>query len=187
MTSPQVGHAIRAQRRDAGLTLAGLARQSGLSAPFLSQVENDRARPSMASLQRIADALGTTAALLLSGAEEAGRVDVVRAAETTPLPPTEQSSRESVRPLVRGPRQLHALEFTGGEHGDREFVHRNDELMYVVRGSARVVAHGAEQVLHEGDALYCAGGVPHSWQPLSDDTRVLLVAVSDKARVTLTP
>jgi len=37
-----------------------LAELAGLSQPFLSQVENGRAQPSMESLYRIATALGTT-------------------------------------------------------------------------------------------------------------------------------
>ncbi|TNC22906.1 helix-turn-helix domain-containing protein [Amycolatopsis alkalitolerans] len=185
MTEPLLGRVIRARRKELGRTLAELAELSGLSAPFLSQIENDRAKPSMSSLQRVADALDTTAVRLLARAEEAGHVDVVRANERATLAPSEKDTSGAVRPLVRGRRQLHALEFTGGPHGDREFVHRNDELLYVVRGSVRAVAAGAEHKLAEGDALYCTGGVRHSWQPLTEDTKVLLVAVTEDARVTL--
>ena len=53
-----VGATIRERRLAAGLTLVELAERSGLSQPFLSQVENGRAHPSMESLYRIASALG---------------------------------------------------------------------------------------------------------------------------------
>ena len=188
MSATHVGGAVRARRREAGHTLAALATRSGLSAPFLSQVENDRARPSLASLQRIADALGTTAVELLAGAEGGpGPVDTVRSSDGTALAQADGPSREEVRPLVRGARQLQAMEFTGGRHDPRTFVHRNDELMYVVRGEARAEVDGEERRLGPGDALYCAGGVRHSWRPLTEDTTVLLVAVSERARVTLEP
>lgn len=179
--TPRAGRAVRARRKEVGLTLARVASLSGLSAPFLSQVENDRARPSITSLQRIADALGTTAAQLLAASETGAEVDVVRADEASPL---DAARGSRVRPLVRGARQLHAMEFTGGEHGDGTFVHRNDELMYVVHGSARAVADGEEHLLAAGDTLYCAGGTAHNWSPLTADTRVLLVAVSDSVRTT---
>ena len=51
--------AIRERRLARGLTLTTLASQAELSQPFLSQIENGRARPSMMSLYRIAYALGT--------------------------------------------------------------------------------------------------------------------------------
>lgn len=83
----RVGAAVRRRRRALELTLAVVAERSGLSVPFLSQVENERARPSRSSLERVADALGTTAVELLAAADPACSVDVVRAdsgAEFTP-------------------------------------------------------------------------------------------------------
>lgn len=75
----RVGAAVRRRRRALELTLAVVAERSGLSVPFLSQVENDRARPSRSSLEKVADALRTTAVELLAAADPACSVDVVRA------------------------------------------------------------------------------------------------------------
>ncbi len=55
---PPIGAAIRDRRRRLDLTLQDLADRSGLSVPFLSQVERDRAMPSLTSLTSIAAALG---------------------------------------------------------------------------------------------------------------------------------
>jgi transcriptional regulator with XRE-family HTH domain len=55
---PPIGAAIRDRRKRLGLTLQALATASGLSAPFLSQVERDLAMPSLTSLTAIAAALG---------------------------------------------------------------------------------------------------------------------------------
>ncbi|MDH6134209.1 transcriptional regulator with XRE-family HTH domain [Kitasatospora sp. MAA4] len=171
---PQLGGAVRRQRRSLDLTLAEVARRSGLSVPFLSQIENDRARPSMRSLQRIADGLATTAVELLAAADAADRpVDVVRARDDAGLSP-----EAGVRPLVRGRRRLHALEFTGDHQADREFMHQGDELMYVADGSAEVEADGHVHRLHQGDTLYLVGGVRHRWRSTSAGTRLLVVAVS---------
>ncbi|WP_104821329.1 helix-turn-helix domain-containing protein [Kitasatospora sp. MMS16-BH015] len=174
---PRLGGAVRRRRRALELTLDQVAGRTGLSAPFLSQVENERARPSMRSLQLIADGLETTAVELLAAAEEVDRgVDLVRSGEQAGLAP-----EAGVRPLVRGRRRLHALEFTGGHPGDREFRHEGDELMYVADGSAEVEADGHHHQLHRGDTLYLAGGVRHRWRSTDPDTRILLVAVSDHA------
>ena len=53
-----LGQAVRALRNDAGLTLRGLADTLGVSAPFLSDVEHDRRRPS--NMPALAKALGVT-------------------------------------------------------------------------------------------------------------------------------
>src|SRR5271167_2346992 len=52
-----IASSIRARRRRLGLTLQALADKSGLSAPFLSQVERNHATPSITSLIAIAQAL----------------------------------------------------------------------------------------------------------------------------------
>ncbi|WP_226358061.1 helix-turn-helix domain-containing protein [Pseudonocardia sp. ICBG601] len=181
MSGPQVGAVVRALRRERRATLADVAAASGLSVPFLSQVENGRAAPSMRSLQALAAALDTTAVALLSAAEEAGRVDVV-APEDNAI----ADGAGRVRTLVRGDRHLHALEFTGstGRAGD-SFRHPHDELLYVVRGTARVWAGDEEFELAAGAALYCSAGVDHRWTALTDDTTVLLVGINDRARVSL--
>ena len=170
----RVGAAVRRRRRALELTLAVVAERSGLSVPFLSQVENERARPSRPSLERIADALGTTAADLLAAADPACSVDVLRA-DDEEIPP----GQARLRPLVRGHHQLHAMEFIGDHDEGREFQHRNDELMYVVDGAVEVEAEGRAHRLGRGDTLYLSGGVRHRWRATVPDTRVIVVAVAD--------
>ncbi|PWI45146.1 helix-turn-helix transcriptional regulator [Streptomyces sp. ICBB 8177] len=182
--APQVGAGIRRRRRVLDLTLAEVASRTAPSVPFLSQVENDRARSSMRSLQSIVDALGTTAVQLLSAADGPRRVDVVRAEGDPGL----ASAREGgARSLVRGQHQLHALEFVGAHDADREFEHRNDELMSVADGAAEVVAEGATRHLRRGDTLHLTGRVRHRWRAVEPGTRVVLVAVADHVDVTAGP
>ncbi|HKZ69924.1 MAG TPA: helix-turn-helix domain-containing protein, partial [Anaerolineales bacterium] len=52
-----IGKRICSRRKEAGLSLRELGRRTGLTAGFISQVENDRVSPSLNSLQRIATAL----------------------------------------------------------------------------------------------------------------------------------
>jgi len=170
----RVGAAVRRRRRALELTLAVVAERSGLSVPFLSQVENERARPSRPSLERIADALGTTAVELLAAADPACSVDVVRADGEAFAP-----AEARVRPLVRGHHQLHATEFTGDHDAGRELQHRNDKLMYVADGAVEVEAEGRAHRLGRGDTMYLTGGVRHRWRATVPDTRVVVVEVAD--------
>ncbi|MEV1065764.1 helix-turn-helix domain-containing protein [Streptomyces sp. NPDC001858] len=177
----RVGAAVRRRRRSLELTLAVVAERSGLSVPFLSQVENDRARPSTSSLEKVADALRTTAVELLAAADPACSVDVVRAEVTEqgpgagPVPAPEPRSRS----LVRGHHQMHASEFTGDHDAGREFQYRNDQLMYVADGAVEIEAEGRAYRLGRGDTLYLTGGVRHRWRATVPDTRVIVVAVAE--------
>ncbi|ALM42697.1 helix-turn-helix domain-containing protein [Streptomyces albidoflavus] len=168
----RVGPAVRRRRRALELTLAAVAERSGLSVPFLSQVENQRARPSLRSLEAVADALETTAVELMDSVDPAHTVEVVRAGPESP-------GAKEVRTLIPGHHQLEALEFTGDHDEGREQVHRNDELLYVVEGSAEVEAEGRAHRLGKGDTLYLTGGVRHRWRATGPDTRILVITVAD--------
>jgi transcriptional regulator with XRE-family HTH domain len=171
--SLRVGAAVRRRRRALELTLAVVAERSGLSVPFLSQIENDRARPSTTSLEKVADALRTTAVELLAAADPACSVDVVRAEGAAP------AGEPQMRSLVRGHHQMHATEFAGDHDAGREFQYRNDQLMYVADGAVEIEAEGRAYRLGRGDTLYLTGGVRHRWRATVSDTRVVVVAVAE--------
>lgn len=59
-TPMTLGEAIYTARNEKGITLRGLATAVGVSAPFLSDVEHGRRRPSEERLTAIAKALGTS-------------------------------------------------------------------------------------------------------------------------------
>ncbi|MFE9249312.1 helix-turn-helix domain-containing protein [Streptomyces sp. NPDC007088] len=181
--APRVGNAVRRRRRALDLTLAVVARRSGLSVPFLSQVENERARPSLRSLRLVAEALETTTGELLAAADPAHTVDVVRSEDDTGL----MAPDPAVRPLVRGQHQMQAMEYCGDHDPGREFQYRNDTLLYVADGAAEAEAEGRVHQLGAGDTLYLSGGVRHRWRATEPDTRLLVVAVGDHIEATEAP
>ena len=56
----QVGPAIRTLRDEVGISQEELAGRSGLDRTYISGIERGRRNPSVRSLQRVSDALGTT-------------------------------------------------------------------------------------------------------------------------------
>lgn len=57
-TTQDIGRRLRAARTGAGLTLAAVARQAGVSEGFLSKLERGQAAASIANLIQLADVLG---------------------------------------------------------------------------------------------------------------------------------
>ncbi|WP_382303643.1 helix-turn-helix domain-containing protein [Herbiconiux sp. UC225_62] len=169
----ELGRKISARRKQHGLTLVKLAGLTGLSQPFLSQIERGRARPSMASLHRIAQALETATPVLLSspgGAEgqaahveiESERVSLVRADEGAMV--TQDTGQ--AKALVAGSRAMYPMEFvTRLPDFEEYYEHPHPEFIYVIAGSIEVdLADDGMHVLGPADTLYFAGGVRHRWR-----------------------
>ena len=64
-----LGARLREVRRQRGITLKQVAEAVGVTESFVSQVERGTANPSVATLRRMAEALGETVASLFVGAE----------------------------------------------------------------------------------------------------------------------
>lgn len=161
----RLGAHIRRLRQGRGLTLVRLAGATELSHPFLSQLERGLAQPSLASLRRIAVALGTSPIELIAAGEDVGE----------PLPAVEVRRHGNgalsadfavgtARMLAHSGRPFHPLEYEADntEPGDC-FVHDEDEFVYVLAGRVCVDVDGAVHVLGVGESAYYAGGLPHRW------------------------
>jgi quercetin dioxygenase-like cupin family protein len=179
--SARIGREIRALRQRQGLTLVQLAARAELSHPFLSQLERGLARPSMASLDRIARALGTTQPALMSRAAADGsgacterRVSLVTAGSGVPV----DHPGGYARSLVVGTRAIYPVLFEGAPTVfGQAYTHPGDEFVHVLAGSVEVEVTGEGLfVLHPGDTLYYPGVLPHRWRELAGPTsRILLV------------
>ena len=107
-----VGQQVRQRRESQGLSLTELARLADVSKGYLSGIENNEAaRPSAATLYRIADALGATVAELLEksvGAQDGGREPEVpkslrQFADENGLPPADVRMLASIRYRGKAP------------------------------------------------------------------------------------
>lgn len=182
----RMGRRIRRLRHARGLTLVQLASAAELSHPFLSQLERGLARPSIASLEKIARALGSSQLELLAGAEDEPTlvrlpaVDVVRTGDGT----RGRYGEGEARMLVHHERPFHPLELCGDnvEFGD-SFTHAEDEFLYVVAGDVEVDLAAARHRLSAGDSVYYAGGTPHRFRSLSPAGYRLLIVKQHPARL----
>lgn len=175
----RIGGRIRRLRHARGYTLVQLAEIADLSHPFLSQLERGLARPSIASLEKIARALGTSQVELLAGAvgpavEPAAPVSLVRAGTGS----RGHYAEGEAEMLVRGDaRRFHPLTVEGAnpDFGDA-FIHAEDEFLHVLAGRVEVdLRERGCHRLEPGDSLYYAGGTPHRWRALDGGYRLLVV------------
>jgi transcriptional regulator with XRE-family HTH domain len=165
----ELGRWLRLLRKRQGLSLAAVAKSSGLSQSFLSQMERGLVQPSLRSVNRVAAALGTTATAVFA-LQGAGPVSLVRRGEGEIFADS--------RLLVRGNRAIHPVEIRSAptEFGDY-FEHAGEELLYVLDGQIEIEVSRADRyVLSSGDAIYYASMIVHRWRKAEDGpVRVLMV------------
>jgi len=175
--APALGERLRAIRRLRRRTLNDVAARAGVSESFLSQLERGRTSASVASLQRIAAALGIEVSDLFS---------------SNGLPRPTVLRREAREPVVWGhlgrkalltPKPFHALEVVaaefdpGGSTGEEPYTHGDsEELLLVIEGRVHVQLGTDVYELDAGDSVHYRSSTPHRVSnPGSERAEVLYV------------
>lgn len=83
-TPPEVGATLQKMRLERALTLEDLSRMAGVSKSMLSQIEREKANPTIAVTWRLANALGVDIAELLSGKSQG--IETIRVMEQHDTP-----------------------------------------------------------------------------------------------------
>lgn len=166
-----LGQTIRRLREDAGMSLKALADIAEVSESFLSQVERGIANPSVASLRRLADALGTSIGALFQGRDGQGRV--IRAEERARMVHPARRWEDSLL-TPRTSRRLQVILSViepGGGSGDEAYSHDSDEeCVVVLKGSLEFGVGPDTYLLEEGDSLTFESRIPH-WNRNPGDTK----------------
>ncbi|SEJ59734.1 helix-turn-helix domain-containing protein [Demequina mangrovi] len=154
-----LGSLIRELRRERGHTLKQLAALSGLSHPFLSQVERGVARPSFASLDAIARGLGTTQFELFALVSRRER-------ETGTAEPAGAAFADGIVRVFEGDfRHLAPYEVVS-EHTEfgEYFSHPEEEFAYLLSGAGLLDLGGDIVPLSAGDGVLIPSGARHRWR-----------------------
>jgi transcriptional regulator with XRE-family HTH domain len=171
---PLVGGRIRRRRRDLGLTLATVAERTHLNVGYLSQIENDKASPSLETLASLADAFDVPIAWFLL--DESVGPRVVRAAE---------------RPRRRMPRAAGSMTQVDGGiardiaifegsmpsgHHTGFHAHPGDEHHVILSGRIRITQGETAIEAGPGDYVLLDGTLPHDAEVVGDEpARVFIV------------
>ncbi len=165
-----LGASIRRTRKRRDLTIQQVAKLSGLSISFISQLERDLLSPSVNSLQKISRALGIQIGGFFEGQGNTGRV--VRADERPRLIYPNRNEEEYLLTPVRS-KKLQVLYYRlkpGATSGDTPYSHDSDEECGVVlRGCLEVSVNGEAYTLNAGDAITFDSHLPHAWRNASDE------------------
>ncbi len=172
----EIGRRLRALRQERKLSLTTLSRRAGLSQGYLSQVERDRATPSMTALSKLSEVLGVPVAHLFEAAHERLPENYVvrRGARRVVFYPGSTVRNELLVPDLRG--RLEAISFRArGGTKSPMYKHEGEEFGYVMKGRLRVTIGDDHFVLARGDAICFPSHQPHFWEALGRETEALWV------------
>ena len=177
----QLGRKIRDLRLRRGLTVQQLAAASGLSKGFISQVENGRTSPSLATLRDLSSALKTSVAYLV--VEEEQEPHVVRARERPRVHVGGNTSKVEV--LSAQPKRnlelLMAELPPGMTAGDKRHYHHGEECLLCLEGSVSVNCGDHRLVLEAGDSCHYDGRLPHAIENCGPGVARVLIAITPAA------
>jgi transcriptional regulator with XRE-family HTH domain len=153
-----IGSLIRTIRKEKKLTLKIVAEKANVSEGFLSQVENNVNSPSVETLVRICNAIGTNAGDLLNKAENQERLVLIRKSEwnDVDLPHTGFATRRFLSPESRAVIDSAILVIKSGRSIPvRKGIKNGQEILCVLKGSVELVQGENIIRMEEGDSLHC--------------------------------
>lgn len=171
--APQFGGRIRELRRKAGLTLQALADEAGISVGFLSQVERNKATPSLGTLAGLAAALGVEMNWFIATPQPADAV--TREGERARFSLADSSlvyERLDTR-LPGGTLSSLIIHLPEG-YASEVTRHSGEEMIFVLEGRIRQTLGDAVILLGPGDSLHFMGDTPHSFANVSPGPARLL-------------
>ncbi len=182
VASLDIGSQVRALRNQRDLTLQDLAELTGLSKPNLSQIENNLVTPPIATLLKIATALGVAIGYFFRESSKPLNVVVTRKDDRSGVakgphishigytyePLAYMKINKNMEPFVVEMEERKASEIVFNNH-------RGEEFLFVLDGQLEFRCGDDIIILDEGDSIYFDADIPHGYRGLSGSAKALAV------------
>jgi transcriptional regulator with XRE-family HTH domain len=184
-----IGRNVRRLRRRHDLTLDVLAERAGVSKGTVIGVEQARANPSIATLCRLADALGVGVATLI----ETGDVPQIRIKRRADTPTLWSSASGSQALFLMGTDPPDIVELwdwrlAGGDAFDGEAHPPGTiELLTVLDGLLLMTVGTREQTIEAGDTILFDAMVAHRYANPADHPNRFIMSVVQPAEGAMVP
>lgn len=159
----QIGRKLRDRRRELGMTLDNVAKAIGLTQSFVSNVERDKASPSVNSLLALCDLLGLTLGSLFDGSDSS----IVRRGNRRPIKfggagvedYLLSSNAQSRLQVILSEMQPNAV---GSE--ERYSLRADEVFVIAIAGELTIDLNGEETLLQHGDCMTYDPRIPHTFR-----------------------
>ena len=173
LSAYDIGRKLRQLRLRKKIALVDLGKHTGLSASMLSQLENGKLLPTLATLARISMVFDVGMDHFFGHRRGQKTFAVVRAAERLRFPDRADSPAPSYffECLAFAAQdkglQAYVAEFPARQEAQvQEHFHEGAELIFILEGSVGLRFEGEEHVLQRGDSVYFDSSEPHAYRGL---------------------
>jgi transcriptional regulator with XRE-family HTH domain len=186
----KIGNKVRELRQKNRFTLQDLAIKTGLSKPFLSQIENDHVVPPIATLLKLARALNVGMAFFFQDEIGSDKISITRQRERIRVerrPHQEKGEVDYIYIALETKKtnknmEPFLVEFPIRDTEDMVFMsHEGEEFLYVTEGSVEFRTVDRVETLEAGDSIYFESDISHSFRCVSATPAKALAVIWSKA------
>lgn len=160
-----LGRRVKKLRTDRGWSLEDLATASGVSRSMLSEIEREKANPTLTVTYRIAQAFGLNLQDLIETAEAASNIQVIRASERAQVFRSDKQCQiRTLSPLnLEKETEFYELILKPkGELRSQPHYEGTREFLTVEEGAVRIESASDTSELGKGDSGTYRADVPHA-------------------------
>lgn len=161
-----LGKRVKKLRGDRGWSLEELATASGVSRSMLSEIEREKANPTLTVTFRIARAFGLTLQELIESAEaSASKIQVIRANDRAQVYRSDKQCEIRTLSPINLEKDVEFYELTlrtGGTLRSQAHFEGTREFLTVEDGSVRIESDQHSEELGKGDSGTYRADVPHA-------------------------
>ena len=179
----EIGTRLRHARLTKDMSLRQVADEVGCTESFLSKIENNKARPSLAVLHRLVSKLEINVAKLFSeDRTDIGPVAIMRNGERFTIKTDamrrgrgivlERLVSNAIATLLEA--NIHHVAPKGSSDG--YIQHDGEEIGFVLEGTLELIVDKVTYLVREGDAFFFRSSLPHGYRnPGKTEAKVLWV------------
>lgn len=159
-----LGRRVKKLRGDRGWSLEELAAASGVSRSMLSEIERERANPTLSVTYRIARAFGLSLQDLIESADSASTIQLIRADDRAQIFRTDKHCQiRTLSPLnLEKDVEFYELRLpAGGALHSQPHVDGTREFLTVEEGSVTLLSGDSSEALAKGDSATYRADVVH--------------------------
>lgn len=185
MSEYNIGAKIKALRSSRKLTLQDVANETGFSTALISQIENNKISPPIATLSKIATFFDVRIGHFFSELEEDIPFEVLRSSQRTVIPRVVSRDGsvhgyfyESLSVFKKN-KKMDPFLLTLNEKvtNTDTYSHNGEEFLFVLNGAAELLLDGQRIVLNEGDSVYFDANLKHRLLAKGNDEIKVLAVV----------
>lgn len=168
---------IKELRIKKDLTLVQLARKTGLSVSFLSQIERGTTNLAITSLKKIADAFDLNMTYFFDNEENSSYLVADKQQKKLRIEGIEEElTRLNGSFHGRELEPFHAKIFPK-TISTNKFTHQGEEFYYVLTGEINFMVDDRSYVVKQGESIHFPSYLPHNFENKTEETAEMIIVV----------